>query len=250
MQVKRWAFIALISLVAGTFPALAGDYRLLTLNGSLVKWGKPALGASATVTYAFAIKTQTFKGARNCTSMAAFDRLVTASGFGVESLRDEVRAAFDEWERVSAITFLEIDRAEDAGIVIGSQGKPAGWAFSNVVPMTQSADRPVTVQKALGGIGDKAEQHPTTRVPTVDSIRQSLICLNPMKPWKVGFDGDLKVYDIRHTIAHEIGHAIGLDHPGASGSLMAFRYDEKIDGPQAGDIAAVQRLYGPPRPQQ
>jgi hypothetical protein len=28
---------------------------------------------------------------------------------------------------------------------------------------------------------------------------------------------------------------------------MGFRYDEKIDGPQAGDIAAVQHLYGPPR---
>ena len=182
--------------------------------------------------------------------MTAFDRLASASGSELEGLRHEVRAAFVEWEQVSGVIFKEVDRVEDAGIVIGAQGKPTGWAFSNVAPLTQSADRPASVQKALGGAGDKPERLPAVRIPTVDSIRQSLICLNPVKPWKVGFDGNLKVYDIRHTIAHEIGHAIGLDHPGASGSLMGFRYDEKIDGPQAGDIAAVQRLYGPPRTQQ
>lgn len=246
MRLKRWASTALIGLVAGTVPALAGDYRLLSLNGNFVKWGKPALGASATVTYAFAATTLTFKGARNCAAMAPFDKLAAASDSGVAELRRETRAAFDEWEQVSAITFKEVVRIEDAGIVIGTQGKPTGWAFSNVVPVTQTSDRPVTVQKALGDAGDKPEKIPAAIAPDVDSIRQSLICLNPVKPWKVGFDGNLKVYDIRHTIAHEIGHAIGLDHPGASGSLMGFRYDEKIDGPQAGDIAAVQRLYGPP----
>jgi len=247
MDLRCWAIPALFAFVASTAPAVAGDYRLLTLNGSLVKWGKPTLGADAIVTYAFATKSMRFDGARNCTDMAPFDRLAKTSGATAESLRREVRAAFDEWQQVSGLTFREVDRVEDAGIVFGAQGKPTGWAFSNVTPMTQTADRPATVQKAIGDASDGPEQAATSPAPTVDSIRQSLICLNPAKPWKVGFDGNLKVYDIRHTIAHEIGHAIGLDHPGASGSLMGFRYDEKIDGPQAGDIAAVQRLYGPPR---
>jgi hypothetical protein len=247
MVLKDWAVAALLGIVSWTAPAAAGDYRLLTLNGSLVKWGKPALGASAVVTYAFATKALTFKGARNCATMTTFDRLATASGWEGVDLRREARAAFHEWEQVSGVTFKEVERVGDAGIVIGAQGKPTGWAFSNVAPVTQSASLPSTVQKALGGTAERAQLLPPARVPTVDSIRQSLICLNPLKPWKLGFDGNLKVYDIRHTIAHEIGHAIGLDHPGASGSLMGFRYDEKIDGPQAGDIAAVQRLYGPPR---
>ena len=120
------------------------------------------------------------------------------------------------------ITFLEVDRVEDAGIVIGSQGKPDRLGLFQCRAIDAVGRSASTVQKALGGAGDKPERLPTVRVPTVDSIRQSLICLNPVKPWKVGFDGNLKVYDIRHTIAHEIGHAIGLDHPGASGSLMGI----------------------------
>lgn len=250
MQVKRWALSALVGLVACTAPALAAEYRLLSLNGSLVKWGKPTLGSGAVVTYSFATVPMTFDGARNCASMAPFDALAAASSSTVDDLRRQVRLAFDEWEKVAGVTFREVARVEDAGIVFGAQGKPTGWAFSNVAPTTQMADKPVTVQKALGGAGEKPENLSTDVAPTVDSIRQSLICLNPTKRWKIGFDGNLKVYDIRHTFAHEIGHAIGLDHPGASGSLMGFRYDEKIDGPQTGDIAAVQRLYGPPQVQQ
>jgi hypothetical protein len=247
MQLRRWVVPALLGLIAWTAPAVAGDYRLLTLNGSLVKWGTPALGTGAIVTYAFATKVMGFKDARNCTAIAPFEGLAVASGSTMEGLRREARAAFDEWERISGVTFREVERIEEAGIVLGAQGKPTGWAFSNVTPVTQSADGPATVQKALGDPSEAREQVSPALAPMIDSIRQSLICLNPARPWKIGFDGNLQVYDIRHTLAHEIGHAIGLDHPGASGSLMGFRYDEKIDGPQAGDIAAVQHLYGPPR---
>ena len=70
------------------------------------------------------------------------------------------------------------------------------------------------------------------------------MCLNPEHRWKVGFDGDKDVYDIRYTLIHEIGHAIGLDHPGPSGQLMGFRYTEDFAELQPGDLKGVRQLYG------
>jgi hypothetical protein len=78
----------------------------------------------------------------------------------------------------------------------------------------------------------------------VRAIEQALVCLNPHHGWKVGFDGNEDVYDIRYTLIHEIGHAIGLDHPGPSGQVMAFRYTEAFNDLQPGDLRGVQRLYG------
>jgi hypothetical protein len=78
----------------------------------------------------------------------------------------------------------------------------------------------------------------------VKLIDQALVCLNPEQRWKVGFDGNIEVYDIRYTLIHEIGHAIGLDHPGPSGQVMSFSYDEAYLGLQAGDFRGVQLLYG------
>jgi predicted Zn-dependent protease len=75
-------------------------------------------------------------------------------------------------------------------------------------------------------------------------IDQAYVCLNPKSRWKTGFDGNLDVYDLRHTFTHEVGHAIGLDHPDSTGAVMAFRYDERVRDLQPSDIAGVQRLYG------
>jgi hypothetical protein len=49
------------------------------------------------------------------------------------------------------------------------------------------------------------------------------------------------------VLAHEIGHTIGLDHPGATGALMGYRNQGNIDWLMPGDIAGAVALYGPPR---
>ena len=126
------------------------------------------------------------------------------------------------WEKVAEISFRETHDIATAGILIGAQAQPLGRAFTNVA-LKQGTGRKA-VQKVIG---------------------RSLICLNPKQPWKVGFDGRLGVYDLRYTVAHEIGHAIGLDHPSAAGQLMSYRYDEKQNGLQPGDIKGAVLLYGP-----
>ncbi len=196
-----------------------GGYRLLELNGYMVKWGTQELGVGANVSYAFADQSIQFGNARNCGELAPMTALAGDS-LSDEILKREAEAAFQVWERASGLTFHQVDDARDADIVLGAQGQPRGKAFANVV---------YTPGPAEG----------------VRTIQQSLVCLNPEQRWKVGFDGDLDAYDIRYTLIHEIGHAIGLDHPGPSGQLMGFRYTEEFAGLQPGDIEGVRRLYGP-----
>jgi hypothetical protein len=98
---------------------------------------------------------------------------------------------------------------------------PDGWAFADV-------------------FFDAASPEP------VKPISKALVCLNPAKRWKVGFNGDLKSYDLRYTLAHEIGHAIGLDHPMGGNQIMGYRYEERFRALQPGDVRGAIALYGAP----
>jgi hypothetical protein len=214
-------------LVAGN-PASAETYRLLELEGrDAVRWRMPAEGAPAKITYAFLAAPASFEGARNCGGMLPPGTALGPSHIREDDFRREVRAAFTVWEQAANIVFEETSSTADAGILIGADAKPRGRAFTNVALATsepRSSD-----SSGNRGVGD---------------IRQSLICLNPHQPWKIGFDGNLDIYDLRFTMTHEIGHAIGLDHPGPEGQLMSFRYVEKSRDLQPGDIDGAAALYG------
>jgi hypothetical protein len=211
-------------LLSSASPLLAGErdtaYRLLQLDGYKVKWGEQTLGAGASISYAFARKATRFQNARNCSHMAPITALSTPS-LPMEVLERETAAAFRTWERTANLSFHRVDDARNADIVIGTQGRPVGRAFANVA-------------YAPGPQGN------------VRRIEQALVCLNPEREWKVGFDGDTNVYDIRYTLVHEIGHAIGLDHPGPDGQVMGFRYTEVFTDLQPGDVRGIRQLYGPP----
>lgn len=196
-----------------------GRFRLLQLDGFHVKWGETALGAGATVSYAFVDVPMRFDGARNCRELVPLTELAARNGIAEATLRAEAAAAFRTWEAAANITFIPVDDPDQADILIGAQGEPVGRAFANVTYQPDS----------IGG---------------VRAIDRALICLNPEQRWKVGFDGNVKVYDMRYTLVHEIGHAIGLDHPGPSGQVMSFKYDENHSGLQPGDFDGVQLLYG------
>lgn len=209
-------------LLAGTGnaaePATFLGFRLLNLENQTVKWSTPTFGRGAGLAYAFAQGAVETPGARNCPSMLPPENAYAPSNITTPQFRAEVAAAFRMWEKAANLSFRYTDDPAKADIIIGAQTKPIGRAFTNVELKPASPDRKV--------------------------IARSLICLNPKQPWKIGFDGRLGVYDLRYTIAHEIGHAIGLDHPSAAGQLMSYRYDEKRHDLQPGDVKGAVLLYG------
>jgi len=235
---------------AGAEPASAG--ALLEVDGHLLKWVSHETDASTVITYAVLKGPYALPGGRrilspdNCSAMHAFNDIVASSpGTSAEAAQRALRTAFAAWEAAASIKFVEVSDPQQANIVVGSQDFPVGRAFTNLSYLSSHGFSPV--EKALGGPGPSSESGDAETSATVRGIEQSYVCLNPSMRWKTGFDGDLSVYDLRHTFTHEIGHAIGLDHPGSSGAIMAYRYDERVSELQASDIAAAQRLYGPPK---
>jgi hypothetical protein len=197
----------------------ARTYRVLRLEGNSVRWQKPADGTGLVLTYRLIGDSEQFPGARNCGKMASLEPLLARSGVAVASFRAELAAAFAMWEAVADLTFREAREGARADIMIGAQLQPEGWAFADVVHDRASPER-------------------------IKPILRALICLNPLRRWKIGFDGNLKAYDLRYTLAHEIGHAIGLDHPAAAGEVMGFRYEERFRTLQLGDVKGAVALYG------
>jgi hypothetical protein len=205
-------------------PALAAtlaDYRDLIVDGRQLKWGAPLEGTGASVTYAFADAGFDFRGARNCGAIAPLAGLLDRARIARTDFRREAGAAFAAWQAVAGISFSEA-QPEDADIIIGAEVEPIGRAFTNVV------------------------SDATTPKGAISPLRQAVICLNPQERWKIGFDGDLDAYDLRYTLMHEIGHAIGLDHPPGRKAVMDFAYREEFRNLQPGDIAGVVGIYGPP----
>jgi len=197
-------------------------FKQLRLDGNYVRWPRPAGTTTVTLTYKVLEGFQAFEGARNCRRMKSVASILERSRIDRAAFDAELHEALAMWEAAADIRFRVAESGESPNILIGAQAEPEGWAFADVFYNSAAAE-------------------------AVKPISRSLICLNPTKTWKVGFDGDLKVYDLRYTLAHEIGHAIGLDHPNAPGQIMGYRYEESFRDLQAGDVTGAAALYGPPR---
>lgn len=213
--------MALLAALAVFAPASveAGEgYRLLKLDGWILKWGAAELGRDAHVTYAVADARITTPQARNCGTITPPEGALARSGIAPDVFDAELDEAFAVWARIAGLRFTRADSAGTADIVIGAQAHPRGFAFTNV-----------DFRPGRDGVA---------------KLTRSLICFNPERRWKIGFGGDTRVYDLRYMLIHEIGHAIGLDHAGPDGQIMGFRYGEDFRTPQAGDVSGAVALYG------
>ena len=247
MMLGRLAAAAIILAATMSTICAAADHRLLVLEGSWVKWGVPQQSAGATVTYAFA---------PGCIDLTGRAQLRIAPAFRRTDQANRIVPASGEERDGGCLCLVGAGyrphlhlRQKIPSTPISSSARRAN---RQAAPSRMSNSKPARRhrrQRSNAVLPSRPSLRRTApRREDCGQIRKALICFNPLQKWKVGFDGNLDVYDIRYTLTHEIGHAIGLDHPGAAGALMGFRYDEKRNGLTKGDIEAAQRLYGPPGP--
>jgi hypothetical protein len=222
----RRALVSTLGLLAAlaTHPATAADFRFLDIGGLHVKWGAATPGSGAEVTYGFATSRRSFPDAINCRDLAPLSVLAPAWGGGDARLRRLVMDAFAMWSSEADLRFRPARPGEEPDILIGAQGEPRRIAFANVW------------------------HDPGRAADGVAPLARATICFNPEVRWTTAEASDAAAgLDLGTVLAHEIGHAIGLDHPGATGALMGYQNQGDIDHLMPGDIAGAVALYGPAR---
>lgn len=249
MRLLVLTVLAIASCLSNTSSVSAGE--LLKLEGHLMRWAPEADGKTI-ISYSIlkgpyhVESDKSILSPSNCAKMHAFGGIVANSpGLDETKVKAELQSALRAWESVANVTFVEIADPTRANIVIGAADDSGGRAFANLSYRSEKGLTPVTMALGKPDVSKAQVSNKEGGDGSIVPIDQAYVCLNPKMRWKVGFDGNLDVYDLRHTFTHEIGHAIGLDHPGASGAIMAFRYDESVRELQPSDIAGIQRLYGP-----
>jgi hypothetical protein len=200
---------------AAVLTAASGASAFVLGPTSPGKWGPAALGTGATVTWSLmggGLTTDTGGG----TSVAL-------ASFMPVGFQAQIQAAFDAWEAIANIDFVLV---ADPGV--GFQD--AGAAAVDIRLTGHAFDGP-------GGILAHGFFPPVNGGAPAGDIH-----FDAAELWKIGFAGP--GFDIFQIAAHEIGHAIGLDHTAVPASLMNPFYTQDFVGLQADDIAGAVFIYG------
>lgn len=181
------------------------------------KWGPGGFGTGATVTYSY------MNDGVSCASEFAGCAISSVNSFMPAGAAAAIDAAFAAWSSVADITFINVaDQGEafNAGTQLSGDIRLGGHVFDGAFGTLAHGFYPPN--NGASAAGD--------------------IHFDIAETWKLGFGG--VGFDIFQVAAHEIGHAIGLDHSNTPGSLMNPFYTEAFSGLQADDIAGAQFLYG------
>jgi hypothetical protein len=137
-----------------------------------------------------------------------------------------MKSAFDRWDAVSAIRFSY--EPNDDGVHLGSSAGING----------------VRGDHRVGGHSIDGTTSPTTVAYNFFPNNSDMV-IDTDEVGRLGNPG-VNFVRFRNTLMHEIGHGLGLNHLGSTGSnfLMEATLDATIDGPQFDDILGIHRLYG------
>ena len=173
------------------------------------KWGVGIRGEQGgTVKWSFAQSTGYF---------FSFDRDFTEANY-----QELVREAFDTWETVTNINFVEV--VDDVSVAFR-----LGW---------ESIDGP-------SGIIGSSQYTGRKSFNPLYSINRAEISFDTAEPWNLDRQTASNV-SFYTTALHEIGHAIGLGHTNDPSNLMFPYQQSDVQDLTAGDIEGAQLQYGAP----
>lgn len=206
--------------------SIAIDDISFGVNVGQVKWGLEGFGTpGGIVTWSF----QTHIVANREEDNPVGVTLVPLSSFMPAGFEADVRAAFDAWEAVTNIHFVEIaDGGGDGG------------------------DDPVADIRIAGHVGFEtatvlAHGFFPGRLPAFGTIAGD-IHFDTDETWSTTTSvtpGGIKVFNV---MLHELGHALGLGHSDESlvTGIMNPNYNAALNALQPDDIEGIQEIYGEP----
>lgn len=194
------------------------------------RWGGGALGQPITITWSIIpdgtpIPTNSAIGDQPGGS--AFESFLAFVFGSVDAGKQKVRQAFAEWSAVSGINFVEV--ADDGAAFPASPGVLNGG--------TGRGDIRVGMKYFLNGLNSVLAYayFPDNGDVVFNASAKDSYNTGP---------NDYRAF--RNTLAHELGHALGLLHvcPQNGTKLMEPQLNTFFDGPQHDEVRGVNRAYG------